>query len=79
MDTIIVNALLFLLFFAAGEKSGQMALSIIIWFIVAVLHTMLVGKSKEMMSTKDGREQLRREKRRDEKEWNEWRYKQDDR
>ena len=77
MTIIIINILSFLLFFTVGDKCGHIVLCLVIWLFFAAITTMVIVQGEQMSDTKQGREQMRREKDRDEKEWNEWRYKQD--
>lgn len=78
MIVVIVNVVLFIVFMIVGVSSGELLSALIAWIFAATIWTICGMRAEWEVKTKEGREQWRREKERDEKEWNEWRYKEEE-
>lgn len=71
---LIVEALLLCICLAAGAETGHIGLALCVWAFLAVISALMMMDGVWKADTPEGREQWRREKERDEKEWRAWRY-----
>lgn len=75
MVILIVDVILMAIFIAAGIKSdcggGVLALAI---FLIAVIN-MSLSEAEDVANNPDARKRAKKQMEKDQKEWDEWRYK----
>lgn len=77
MATIIVNIIVFVFIMAAGCQADETFVAFLVWVFIATIMNLCFAQAHHDTSTKEGREQWRRENKINEKEWNDWGYLQD--
>lgn len=75
MAIIVVDSVLFLVFLFCGFESENVFLSLLIGILVVILATIAITNSEEEILSED---KLKQNQEQEKKEWDEWRYNQED-